>query len=59
MTDVNHLYEARVRVETIETTEVQLAIGQLDSTPQLHTRLAGLAQAAGRHLWVLSEEQRA
>ena len=59
MTVADHLYAARVRVETIETTEAQLAVGQLDSTPQLHAGLAGLAQAAGRHLWILNEERKA
>jgi hypothetical protein len=53
---VDHLDEARVRVGTIETTEAQLALGQLDSTPQVHAELARLAQSAERHLWVLAEE---
>ncbi len=54
---VDHLSEARTRVTTIETSEAQLALGQLGSTPQLHAELARLAQSADRHLWILAEER--
>jgi hypothetical protein len=57
LTDTDHLQEARFRVDKVETAEAQLALGQIVSTPQLHSDLAALAQAASRHLRIFADEQ--
>jgi hypothetical protein len=51
-----HVLEARLRLEALESLEVQIALGQVQCSSKVHAHLARLAQQARRHLWVATEE---